>query len=418
MARFLFVVPPFTGHINPTVPVGAELERRGHAVAWTGLPGTVEPLLAPGATFLPATSEEVAEYVAQKAERPQELRGAAAFKFLQEEVLLPLAGAMAGGVDEAVDEFGAEVLVVDQQALAGAVIARRRGIPWATSATTSAELVDPLAALPLVASAMHQARIQLQLRNGVPAAVAAQGDLRLSPHLVLAYTSELLTGPLADVPQARFVGPSTLGRPEHDDFPWSLLDEDLDLDLDGGAARRPRVLVSLGTLNAEAGERFWAVAADACRDQPWQAVFVAPPSLVPDQPGNVIVRARIPQLAMLQRVDAVVSHGGHNTVCEALAAGVPLVLAPIRDDQPVVADQVVQAGAGVRVKFSRVKADQLRAAIEQALADDGLRASAQRVQRSFADAGGASAAADHLEALTHERGGRVRPAPPSERSDV
>ncbi|MCU1496697.1 MAG: glycosyltransferase [Acidimicrobiales bacterium] len=386
--RFLFVVPPFTGHVNPTVPVGAALARRGHRVAWTGLPGVTEALLPEGATFLPATSAAVAAYVSEAGDNRPDFRGAAAFKFLQEEVLLPLASAMVDGVDAAVDAFGADVLVVDQQALAGAVVARRRGLPWATSATTSAELVDPLAGLPLVAASMHQARVDLQIAAGVAPEAAAEGDLRVSPHLVVAYTSEELVGPLPDGLPVRFVGPSTLGRPEFDDFPWDRLDQAV-----------PTVLVSLGTLNAEAGARFFAVAADACRDQPWQAVFVAPDHLVPDPPANVVVRERVPQLAVLGRCRAVVSHGGHNTVCESLAAGLPLVLAPIRDDQPVVADQVVRAGAGVRVKFSRVKPEQLRAAIVQALDDLDLRAAAARIQASFAAAGGTEAAATALESL-------------------
>lgn len=40
-------------------------------------------------------------------------------------------------------------------------------------------------------------------------------------------------------------------------------------------------------------------------------------------------------------------------MCEALWHAVPLVVAPIRDDQPVVAGQVTDAGAGVRVRFGR-----------------------------------------------------------------
>lgn len=388
MSRFLFVVPPFTGHVNPTIAVAAELARRGNEVAWTGLPGATEALLPEGATFVPATSPEVAAYVDELGDRRPDLRGAAAFKFLQEEVLLPLAAAMVSGVDAAVDSFGADVLVVDQQALAGAVVARRRQLPWATSATTSAELVDPLAGLPLVAEAMHRARVDLQVAHGVAPEVAEAGDLRVSPQLVVAYTTaELVPDVAVDAPIC-FVGSSTTGRTEVDDFPWDRLAADL-----------PTVLVSLGTLNADAGERFWAAAADACRDAPWQAVFVAPAELVPDPPPNVVVCDRVPQLALLQRVQAVVSHAGHNTVCESLAAGVPLVLAPIRDDQPVVADQVIRAGAGVRVKFNRVKAADLHTAIETALADPGLRAAAERIAGSFAAAGGASAAADALEAL-------------------
>ena len=179
MARFLFVVPPFTGHVNPTISVAAELVERGHVVAWTGVPGATEALVPPGAAFLPATSAEVAAAVDEMGDRRPDLRGAAAFKFLQEDVLLPLADHMVGGVDAAVDAFAPDVTVVDQQALAGAVVARRRNLVWATSATTSAELVDPLAGLPKVAEAMHQLRVDLQVRHGIAADVATAGDLRL-----------------------------------------------------------------------------------------------------------------------------------------------------------------------------------------------------------------------------------------------
>src|SRR5260221_6031595 len=37
MAKFLFVVPPFFGHISPTLSIGASLITRGHDVKWLGL---------------------------------------------------------------------------------------------------------------------------------------------------------------------------------------------------------------------------------------------------------------------------------------------------------------------------------------------------------------------------------------------
>ncbi|MCD6641151.1 MAG: hypothetical protein LT071_14730, partial [Nocardioides sp.] len=314
MSRFLFVVPPLTGHVNPTIVVAAELERHGHDVAWTGIPGETEAMLPPGARFLPAASAEIAAHSVERSKRDANLRGASAYKFLQEEVLVPMAKHTVDGIDAAVDTWSPDVLVVDQQALGGAIVARRRDLVWATSATTSAELSDPLGGLPKVSEAMHRIRVDLQTAHGIDAEVAEQGDLRISPHLVLAYTSpqlvrEQLTEAAAAAPIC-FVGPTTLGRPEPDDFDWQLIDPST-----------PTVLVSLGTLNAKAGARFWEVAAEAFRDQPWQGIFVAPPELVPDPPANVVVRPRIPQLAVLRRSDAVVTHAGHNTVCESLAAG-------------------------------------------------------------------------------------------------
>ena len=98
-------------------------------------------------------------------------------------------------------------------------------------------------------------------------------------------------------------------------------------------------------------------------EQAVQVILVAPPEVVGPLPPNVICQRYVPQLAVLREVDAVVCHGGHNTVCEALARGLPLVIAPIKDDQPIVADQVVAAGAGLRIKFGRVQPPELAAAV-------------------------------------------------------
>ncbi len=113
------------------------------------------------------------------------------------------------------------------------------------------------------------------------------------------------------------------------------------------------------------------------------------------------MRPYIPQLALLPHVDLVVCHGGHNTTCEALAHGLPLVIAPIQqDDQPIVADQVVAAGAGVRVKFGRVQPPELLDAVTRVMTEPSFRGAAARIQESFRAAGGATTAARHLEAIS------------------
>lgn len=327
--------------------------------------------------------------MAELTQRPTGLRGAAALKFLWEQVLIPLAEAMADGVDRAVEDFKPDLIIADQQAFAGALSAITHDIGWVTSATTSGELVGPLDALPLVDAAVRDMLVGLQVRRGIDPTTAASIDLRFSPLTTLAYTTAELVGDGPFPGPVTFVGPSVATDPTRESFPWEWLDES-----------RPTVLVSLGTLNADAGERFWSVAAEACRDQDFQAIFVAPDNLVQSPPDNVLIAGHVPQVALLEHVDAVVSHAGHNTVCESLAAGVPLVVAPIRDDQPIVAAQVVRAGAGVRVKFARVRAAELRDAISSAMNDPALRTGAARIRDSFLAAGGPPAAADHLEMLT------------------
>lgn len=370
MSRFLFVVPPLTGHINPSASVGGELLARGHQVAWVGHPGTLTPLLPDDAVVFPAIDDVLEAGVRAKRERWLALRGMAVLKFFWEEFLIPLGHAMVPGVVEAVRAFAPDVVVADQQALAGPLVAINQRLPWVTSAATSAELVNPLRTMPKV-----DAWVRDLLHD------FAGRDIRFSERLVLVYSSPaLVREEFGD--EVAFVGPALTHRVERVDFPWRVLDG------------RRRVLVSLGTLNGPAGERFFSQTMEAVAGLDVQVVMVAPPRPAPE---NVLMLPSVPQLALMPHLDAVITHGGHNTVCEALAHGLPLVVAPIRDDQPTVAAQVVEAGAGVRLTYSRARAADIRSALESVLDEPEYAAAAELVRESFVAAGGAAAAADRLE---------------------
>ncbi|WP_410670362.1 glycosyltransferase [Amycolatopsis sp. cmx-4-68] len=389
MARFLFVVPPLVGHVNPAAGVAAELTARGHEVAWAGHEELLWQLAGPGALVFACGLPPGAPA------RPPGLKGPAALRFLWQDFLVPLADAMAPGVAAAIDAFAPHVVVADQQALAGGLLAEARGLPWVTSATTSAELADPLAGMPKVADWVGS------LLDGLRSRIAGgrgTADPRFSPHGVLAFTTRELLGPAALPPRVHLVGPSLGSRPSTSDFAWDWLDP-----------LRPTVLVSLGTANTEAGAGFLAAAAKAFARVEARAVLVDPGGVLGPVPPNVLVCPRVPQLPLLARVDAVLCHAGHNTVCEALWHGLPLVVAPIRDDQPVVAAQVVAAGAGVRLRFGRADADRIAAAVEEVLTEPSYRRAAETVAASFRAAGGSGAAAGHLEQLALESLARLRP---------
>lgn len=382
MGRFLVVVPPLTGHVNPTVAVGHALASRGHEVAWVGYPTAIGRLLPSGATLLPLDETPLAQAGEVRA-RADSARGLLAFKQLWEDFFVPLARWMRPGVDAAAERYRPDVMWVDQQAFAGALVARQRELTWATSATTSARLADSLIELPKVQTWVEGQWAALEREAGLPA--VPEPDL--SPRRVILFSTEALAGTGRFPPQTAFVGPALEGREDATPFAFESM----------GA--RPRLLVSLGTVNSERGAPLYRVLREALGGQAVHVIVAAPPEQVGQAVANFQVQPRIPQLRVLPHVDAVLCHGGHNTVCEALAYGLPLVVMPIRDDQPVIAEQVVKAGVGLRLRFGRTRPDELRAAVNRVLTEPSFRAAAARVQDSFRAAGGARAAADALEAL-------------------
>ncbi|MER5257862.1 glycosyltransferase [Streptomyces sp. NPDC002855] len=390
MSRFLFVVPPLAGHVTPASAVAAELADRGHEVAWAGQPTALEGLVAADTPVFPCAGAPGID------DRPRDLRGTAALKFLWDDFFAPLAYAMAPGVTAAVMEFGPDLLVVDQQTVAGALVAERLGVPYVTSSTTSTELSGSPMDTPQFDQWITDLLDGLRLRLGDP---SARYDPRFSPRLTLVFSTTELTGPQAlDRGPVRFVGPALGQAPDSridaTDFPWGWVDRD-----DG----RALVLVSLDTADTTVGAHFLAQCVDGirARSRELRAVVVDPDGVLgpPRDDDNLLICPAVPQLALLARTDAVVCHAGHSTVTEALWHGVPLVVAPVRDGQPVVAAQVTAVGAGVRVRFGRTDAKAVGSALDTVLGQPHFAAAARRVSHSFREAGGAPTAAAHLEEL-------------------
>ena len=400
MTRFLFVVPPLTGHVNPARSLAAQLQADGHQVAWTGSLMTLRPMLGPDATIYKTGT---------RIHRAQADQGLASIKSLWEQFIVPYTRFILPAVDRAIQDFEPDVVVCDQHTPAGALLAHRHGLPWATLACSTIELLRPYRTLPQVE---HWIAGQLDLiRSAAGLAGSDPIDPRFSPDLVLSFTSGELTGPLpapeppAAVAAIRQVGPCFGDRADDPDFDWDRLDPD-----------RRLVLVTVGTLATELAGDFYQRAAEALASMHGQvqAVVVAAPESMPQPPPNVLVAARVPIMRLLPRLDAVLCHGGLNTVCESLAFGVPLVVAPIRHDQPLNARLVTAAGAGVRVHFARVDAGGLRTALDAVLTDPSYRTAARRLADSFTAAGGAPAAARHLQrlatAMSMTRSSDYRPA--------
>jgi MGT family glycosyltransferase len=173
---------------------------------------------------------------------------------------------------------------------------------------------------------------------------------------------------------------------------------------------RPIVYTSMGTLQ---NRQFWIfhVIAEACAMLPMQLVISlgggARREEIGQLAGDPVVVDFAPQMALLERSCLFITHGGLNSVQEALLEGVPLVVVPITNDQFGVAARVEWTGAGERLPLRRLSATRLRCAIERVLSQPAYRREAERLQQAMVASRGVVQAADLTEAVVQSASARV-----------
>jgi len=84
-------------------------------------------------------------------------------------------------------------------------------------------------------------------------------------------------------------------------------------------------------------------------------------------PDDWLVAEFLPQVAILRAARAVVTHGGNNSVTEAAASGVPMVLLPFSTDQFAGAAAVEDAGLGLALDPVTATPAQVAAAVREVL---------------------------------------------------
>jgi MGT family glycosyltransferase len=107
----------------------------------------------------------------------------------------------------------------------------------------------------------------------------------------------------------------------------------------------------------------------------------------------------LPQTSVLPHVDLVITHGGNNTVTEALYFGKPMVVLPVFWDQYDNAQRVHETGVGIRLDTYGHAPQELRDAVDRLLADTALHERLAAGARALQAAPGTVRAADLIEQL-------------------
>ena len=118
---------------------------------------------------------------------------------------------------------------------------------------------------------------------------------------------------------------------------------------------------------------------------------------------NMWGEARVPQTSIIPDVDLVITHGGNNTVTEALHFGKPMVVLPLFWDQYDNAQRIDELGFGVRLTTYDFVDEELTTAIDGLLDDQVLRASLDALGERIRGTEGTRRAADLIEDLGRRR---------------
>jgi MGT family glycosyltransferase len=161
----------------------------------------------------------------------------------------------------------------------------------------------------------------------------------------------------------------------------------------------PLVYLSLGSLGS-ADVVLMQRLIDTLAAAPYRVIVsLGPQHELLELPDHMTGAEFLPQTSILPQVDAVVTHGGNNTITECLWFGKPTVVLPLFWDQYDNAQRMDETGFGVRVDTYGHEPDELTGALERVLTDAALRERLRRVSARLHRRPGTEHAAELIERL-------------------
>ena len=403
MARGLVVCLPLHGHMAPLLPLVRELVAHGD-----------ELVVYATAPFAEAIGHTGAHYRPYRASRMTDLSALPDRTDAIASVLMGIVGDVLATDLPDMRDLRPDYIVTDSVAPWGHWVSQALGVPLVTSITTFAvnrhvlafaasHGVRPKSVRLVLSKLAHVAnafmlRRRLARRYRVPG-LGVFGTVFGHSALNIVHTSREFQ-PHGDTfdDSFHFVGPPAV-------------DPDAALRAAAPApswppGTSPLVYVSLGTL-FNANVEFYRHCIAAFRHEPVRVIMSigsrVPALALGDLPANMTVAPVVPQLEVLQRASAFVTHGGMNSVSESLRLGVPMLTVPQMGEQELVSRRVEQLGAGVYLANADVSPERLRNGVQRLLVEARFREQAARIGATLLSAGGTVKAADLVGLFTERR---------------
>ena len=183
----------------------------------------------------------------------------------------------------------------------------------------------------------------------------------------------------------KFLGPSIYSKTEKS--------------FDFRKGEKPVIYISLGTI-LKGKVSFFQNCVEAFRNENLDVIISVGSKFdirkLKNIPPNVHIYPSVPQLTVLKMADVFVTHGGMNSVSEALTFGTPMIVIPFVSDQPVNARCTEKLGVGKKLDYSLIKAHTLRESVLSILADTTIKNNLDKIQEAIKNAPGNKGGAEMI----------------------
>lgn len=386
MPTYVFFNISAYGHVNPTLPIVAELTRRGHKVYYFIGESFADAVQKAGGipVTLPGTLRS------QNTTPPGD----------KEIALLPFLMARESPriVPEIVDKLKSikpDCIIFNTLLLAPRLAARILRLPAIGfrpfhSPRQQQKIIETFTDpnFKLLAHTANEALAAITTSYQIPD-LTLQELLSEVPGLTLVFVPKAFQVDAEQFDERfLFAGPSFIAPPA---IPWPVAQ----------SSKSPtiRIYISLGTLRNNEPD-FYRMCFTAFSAPGWSVVMSVGDQIdlhtLEPIPDNFVVKRSVPQTALLPHVDVFVTHGGLNSTMESLYYGVPLVVLPSIKEQVTTAERVRDLHLGLILDRTNFTAETLREAVTTVFQSESVRHAVHNIKDTIRSAGGYLRATDAI----------------------
>ena len=392
MLNILMINFPAEGHVNPTLSLVKAFTERGdhvHYITTEHFKGRIEDL---GATVY--THPDLLKEISIDSETPDGLSSFFRVHVQTSLYILQITKQLCENIkfDFVIyDIFGAGELVKEYLQIPGIVSSPIFLIPTEFLETLP---FHPNAEMPFQPDEISE---QLLYRIEHEFGVKPKNNLQFMHNkgdITLVYTSRYFQ-PNSDSfgENNIFIGPSISKRKTNVEFPLESLKD------------KKVIYISMGTL-LEGLEPFFNTCIDAFSDFDGLVVMAIGDrndrSKIKKAPDNFIIASYVPQTEVLSEADIFITHGGMNSVHDAIHFNVPFVIIPHDKDQPMIAQRLTELEAANRLLKEHVNVQTLREAVTDVLSNEKYKHGIRKLNESFLECGGSKEAITVITSLLNK----------------